>query len=161
MSDQILSEFVIPNEDIYIYADKKTVKKGKKSQISAPQESLTLPREMLEKVTLDDLSNEQVANLLFSDYIRMYVPYTRKRKKPIEDTTYASYYSNVKSPIGPYFIEKGIKLKDLTAEDIQKFYDDQLQRVKANSVIHYHAIIRLALTYARKKVTSVKIQSTR
>ena len=151
MSDQILSDFVIPNEDIYIYADKKADKKGKKTQVSAPQESLTLPREMLEKITLDDLSNEQVANLLFSDYIRMYVPYTRKRKKPIEDTTYASYYSNVKSPIGPYFAEKGIKLKDLTAEDIQKFYDDQLQRVKSNSVIHYHAIIRLSLTYARKK----------
>ena len=39
----------------------------------------------------------------------------------------------------------------MTAEDIQKFYDDQLQRVKSNSVIHYHAIIRLSLTYARKK----------
>ena len=160
MSDQILSDFVIPNEDIYIYADKKADKKGKKTQVSAPQESLTLPREMLEKVTLDDLSNEQVANLLFSDYIRMYVPYTRKRKKPIEDTTYASYYSNVKSPIEPYFAEKGIKLKDLTAEDIQKFYDDQLQRVKSNSVIHYHAI-KVVNNTQEKKATSAKIQSTR
>jgi len=151
MSDQILSEFVIPNEDIFIYSDKKPVKKGKNTQVSTPQEFLAVPKEVLEKVTLDDLSKEQISNLLFADYIRMYVPYTRKRKKPIEDTTYASYYSMVKSPIGPYFAEKGIKLKDLTADDIQQFYDVQLQRVKANSVIHYHAIIRLSLTYARRK----------
>ena len=36
------------------------------------------------------------------------------------------------------------------AEDIQDFYDVQLERVTANTVIHYHAIIRLALCYARK-----------
>lgn len=43
-----------------------------------------------------------------------------------------------------------IRLKDLTAQDIQTFYDEQLERVKANTVIHYHAIIKLALCYARK-----------
>lgn len=78
------------------------------------------------------------------------MPYTRKRKKPIEDTTYSGYEGNIKSPIGPYFKEQGIKLKDICARDIQDFYDIQLQRVTANTVIHYHAIIRLALTYARK-----------
>ena len=80
MSDQILSDFVIPYEDVYIYTDKKTSKRGKKTQVSMPQESLAVPKEVLKKVTLDDLSNEQVANLLFSDYMRMYVPYTRKEK---------------------------------------------------------------------------------
>ncbi len=38
----------------------------------------------------------------------------------------------------------------MTAKDIQDFYDKQLERVKANTVIRYHAIIRLSLCYARK-----------
>lgn len=86
--------------------------------------------------------------MLFADYMVKYLPIARKRG--IEDVTYASYAGNVKSPIGPYFREKKITLGKLTAKDIQEFYDVQLQRVKANTVIHYHAIIRLALCYARK-----------
>ncbi len=105
---------------------------------------------MSSNTTLDDLTKEQVANLLFSDYMKLYVPYTRKGKKQIEDTTYSSYVNNIKSPIGPYFFETGIRLKELTVRDIQDFYDVQLERVTANTVIHYHAIIRLALCYARK-----------
>ena len=96
------------------------------------------------------MTKEQIENLLFADYLKLYLPYTRKTKKPIEDTTYASYEGNIKIPVGPYFREQGIKLKDLDARDIQEFYDIQLQRVTANTVIHYHAIIRLALTFARK-----------
>ena len=72
------------------------------------------------------------------------------RKRGIEEITYAGYVRNVKNPIGPYFRKKKITLSDLTAKDIQDFYDVQLQRVKATTVIHYHAIIRLSLCYARK-----------
>ena len=78
------------------------------------------------------------------------MPLTLKRKKKIEETTYSGYCGNVKSPIGPYFREKGITLGELKAKDIQDFYDLQLERVKANTVIHYHAIIRLSLCHARK-----------
>ena len=94
-----------------------------------------IPVEMLSKLKLEDLSKEQVANLTFADYLEMYVPYTRKGKKQIEDTTYSSYVNNIKSPVGPYFRETGIALKDLTARDIQDFYDVQLERVTANTVI--------------------------
>ena len=41
-------------------------------------------------------------------------------------------------------------LRDLKATDIQAFYMEQLKRVKANSVIHYHANIHKALKYAVK-----------
>jgi len=80
-----------------------------------------------------------------------YLPLTRKRKKKIEDTTYSGYCNSVVSPIEPYFREKGITLGELEPEDIQDFYDVQLERVKPTTVIHYHAIIRLALCHARKK----------
>ena len=43
--------------------------------------------------------------------------------------------------IVPYFRKCNIKLVDLKATDLQDFYTKQLERVKANSVIHYHASI--------------------
>ena len=147
MSVQILMDFEIPDEDLYtatIVSTEVTVEQ----QVSI---SINLPEDMLDKITLEDLTKEQIENLLFADYLKLYLPYTRKRKKPIEDTTYAGYEGNIRNPIGPYFRKQGIKLKDLCARDIQDFYDIQFQRVTANTVIHYHAIIRLALCFARKK----------
>ena len=41
-------------------------------------------------------------------------------------------------------------MKQLRATDIQIFYMEQLKRVSANSVIHYHANIHKALKYAVK-----------
>ena len=58
--------------------------------------------------------------------MKMYLPLTKKRKRRIEDTTYAGYYEKVRYPIEPYFRKRKIRLKDLTAQDIQDFYDEQL-----------------------------------
>lgn len=145
MSRKILREFEIPREDLCYHE----VKEDAVIDISQPIEPQLLSA-VLEKITLSELSTEQVANLLFADYIKMYLPLTKKRKKRIQETTYLAYCENVKYPIEPYFRKKKIRLKDLTAQDIQDFYDVQLDRVKPNTVIHYHAIIRLALCYARK-----------
>ena len=133
IADQILAEFEIPEEDLYLTVEPK---KASKNCIS--------------DASLDELTQTQIANLLFADYIIKYLPLTRKRRRKIEDTTYASYSASVNSVVAPYFRKKKIKLKDLTAKDIQDFYDEQLERVKANTVIRYHAIIRLSLCYARK-----------
>lgn len=145
MSEQILMDFEIPDEDLFVatLVDDTSAEMKKTTSIEISEDAL-------DKINLTDLTKEQIENLLFADYLKLYLPYTRKRKKPIEDTTYASYEGNIKSPVGPYFREQGIKLKDLDARDIQEFYGIQLQRVTANTVIHYHAIIRLALTFARK-----------
>lgn len=145
MSEQILMDFEIPDEDLFVATLVDDTSAEMKKTIS-----IEISEDSLDKINLTDLTKEQIENLLFADYLKLYLPYTRKRKKPIEDTTYASYEGNIKSPVGPYFREQGIKLKDLDARDIQEFYDIQLQRVTANTVIHYHAIIRLALTFARK-----------
>ena len=144
-SRKILREFEIPREDL-CYHEVKEDSAIDESQPIEPQ----LLSALLEKVTLSELSSEQVANLLFADYIKMYLPLTKKRKRHIEETTYAGYCENVRYPIEPYFRKRKIRLKDLSAQDIQDFYDVQLERVKPNTVIHYHAIIRLALCYARK-----------
>ena len=144
-SRKILREFEIPREDLFYHEVKDDIAIDETKPIE-PQ----LLSVVLDKITLSELSAEQVSNLLFADYMKMYLPLTKKRKKRIQEITYAGYADNVKFPIEPYFRKKKIRLKDLTARDIQDFYDAQLERVKSNIVIHYHAIIRLALCYARK-----------
>ena len=60
-------------------------------------------------------------------------------KSSIQITTYASYQGMIQGVIEPYFRKEGIRLADLKAVDLQEFYTKQLERVTANSVIHYHA----------------------
>lgn len=86
-------------------------------------------------------------NILFADFMEYWLEVI---KSAVTVVTYSSYSTMVKGVIIPYFREKKIKLKDLTAKDIQKFYLDRLKHVKANSVIHYHANIHKALKYAVK-----------
>ena len=95
-------------------------------------------------VAQDDAPEEE---MLFTDFLQSWLPVA---KSTIKLTTYASYVTMVKSIISPYFAERGITLKGLTAADIQGFYTQQLERVNANTVIHYHAIIHRALKYAVK-----------
>lgn len=86
-------------------------------------------------------------NILFSDFMLQWLEIV---KPTIAITTYSSYSGMVKGVIVPYFKKKGIALSELKAIDIQAFYMDQLTRVSANSVIHYHANIHKALKYAVK-----------
>ena len=144
MAKEILENFEIPLEDLYL----EYLTEGK-AENALSNVGTVIPPELLEKVSLADLTKEQVSNMLFADYMVKYLPIVRMRQ--IEESTYSGYVGNVRNPIGPYFREKKITLSKLTAEDIQDFYSIQLQRVKGSTVIHYHTIIRLALCYARKK----------
>ena len=95
------------------------------------------------------LSNmPDVAELLFADFMEQWLDVI---KPAIKLTTYGGYCMNVKSVIGPHFRERGILLRELSAEDINDFYADQLERVKATSIHKYHANIGKALKYAVKK----------
>ncbi|MBQ1704745.1 MAG: tyrosine-type recombinase/integrase [Clostridia bacterium] len=86
-------------------------------------------------------------DMLFSDFMLRWLEIVRPT---IAVTTYSSYSNMVKGVVVPYFKQRGIMLRDLKATDIQAFYMEQLKRVKANSVIHYHANIHKALKYAVK-----------
>ena len=90
----------------------------------------------------------EVAELLFADFMEQWLEVI---KPSIKLTTYGGYCMNVRSAIAPYFRERNILLRGLTAEDINEFYEDQLERVKATSVHKYHANISKALKYAVKK----------
>ena len=97
------------------------------------------------KIPVQDAPTDD--DLLFSDFLARWLLVV---KDSIQITTYASYCQMANSIIIPYFKAKGITLRELRATDIQTFYTAQLERVCANSVIHYHAVIHKALKYAVK-----------
>ena len=85
--------------------------------------------------------------MLFADFL---VQWLEIAKSTVKLTTYSSYKGLSESQIIPYFRSLGVTLGDLKAVHIQSFYQKQLERVKPNTVIHYHAIIHRALKYAVK-----------
>jgi integrase len=93
------------------------------------------------------LENEKVSpeDMLFADFMEEWLAFVRTQ---IKLTTFGGYQMNVQKAIAPYFREKGIRLQELTAEDINKFYAEQLKRVKAMTVHKFHANISAALKYA-------------
>ena len=90
---------------------------------------------------------ELAADMLFADYLLQWLDIVKVRVKA---TTFGSYEQMVKSVIEPYFRKKSVTLQGLEARHIQQFYSEKLKTVKANSVIHYHAVIHQALKYALK-----------
>lgn len=92
-------------------------------------------------------AGELHSDMLFADYLIEWLEIVKVRVKP---ATFGSYESMVKQTIEPYFRKKGMTLRGLEARHIQQFYSEKLKVVKANSVIHYHAVIHQALKYAMK-----------
>lgn len=86
-------------------------------------------------------------DILFADFMLKWLEIVRPT---VALATYSSYSTTVKNIVAPYFRERSITLSQLKPTDIQSFYSDQLKRVTANSVIHYHANIHKALKYAVK-----------
>jgi integrase len=87
--------------------------------------------------------------MLFADYMNVWLAakYDEVQKGSLTLNTYAGYASNLKV-ICPYFRAKGITLINITYEDIEAFYDEQYERVSANTVKRYHICIHSALKYA-------------
>lgn len=85
--------------------------------------------------------------MLFSEYLESWLEII---KGSVAVSTYASYSAMATRIIAPYFKEKGVILKDITAKNIQDFYLHELKKVSASTVVHYHALIHKALKYAMK-----------
>ena len=87
------------------------------------------------------------SNMLFADYLLEWLEIARGR---LAVATYSSYAAMIKKPVGPYFRQRNLTLRELEARHLQMFYSEMLRKVKPNTVIHYHAIIHSALKYAVK-----------
>lgn len=92
-------------------------------------------------------NTSEMGKMLFADYMIYWLDVI---KPNVTLNTFSGYNINVKSIIAPYFRELGVTLAELQPKHIQKFYTEQLKRVKATSVDKYHANIRKALQYAVK-----------
>ena len=90
-----------------------------------------------------DLSSD----MLFADYLLEWLEIAKGR---LAVSTYSSYTAMINKPIGPYFRQRNLTLRELEARHLQMFYSEMLRKVKPNTVIHYHAIIHSALKYAVK-----------
>jgi len=84
----------------------------------------------------------------FADYMQSWLT---TAKASIQPTTMQSYRQMVNGRIETHFRPKGIKLGELQPLHIHEFYQGILAEGKtANTVIHYHAVIRRALNQAFK-----------
>ena len=90
-----------------------------------------------------DLSSD----MLFADYLLEWLEIAKGR---LAVATYSSYAAMIKKPVGPYFRQRNLTLRELEARHLQMFYSEMLRKVKPNTIIHYHAIIHSALKYAVK-----------
>ena len=90
-----------------------------------------------------DLSSD----MLFADYLFEWLEIAKGR---LAVATYSSYAAMIKKPVGPYFRQRNLTLRELEARHLQMFYSEMLRKVKPNTVIHYHAVIHQALKYAMK-----------
>ena len=90
-----------------------------------------------------DLSSD----MLFADYLLEWLEIAKGR---LAVATYSSYAAMINKPVGPYFRQRNLTLRELEARHLQMFYSEMLRKVKPNTVIHYHAIIHSALKYAVK-----------
>lgn len=71
-------------------------------------------------------------------------------KHNLEENTYDSYFTIV-TKISEYFLGKNITLENLKPIDIQEFYNSLYKKgLSTNTVLHYHANIRKALSMAVK-----------
>lgn len=159
---QLLQEnFVIPKDDEELKIYKKFIKHQLKfgfedanisrdEPIQSVEERFPIPARKKVK------TRNSKADMLFGDYMSYWL---ESHKHNVSLSTYASYESQISTRIKSYFNEQHIRLGELTSEDIQEFYNrcmdgtlgHDIEIISSNTVIHYHANIRLALEYARKK----------
>ena len=115
--------------------------KGNKRKAEA--ELAKLRAEFKPPKEVGDLSSD----MLFADYLLEWLEIAKGR---LAVATYSSYAAMIKRPVGPYFRQRNLTLRELEARHLQMFYSEMLRKVKPNTVIHYHAIIHSALKYAVK-----------
>ena len=115
----------------------------KGSKRKAEAELARLRAEFEPPKEVGDLSSD----MLFTDYLLEWLEIAKGR---LAVATYSSYAAMIKKPVGPYFRQRNLTLRELEARHLQMFYSEMLRKVKPNTVIHYHAIIHSALKYAVK-----------
>lgn len=124
---------------------------GKKNEKAAQDMLLEVRYSYKEPIicTESKIAGRVTGNMLFADYMLHWLSII---KNSVEEVTYAGYETNVKNRIAPYFRQLGVSLSELSALDIETFYEycfNEL-KIKGSIVRHFHANIHKALKYAVK-----------
>ena len=94
------------------------------------------------------LSKAKASSPLFADFLWDWLKTTAPT---IERTTYHSYESIISARLDPFFRERNLRLCDVEPRHIRELHESIFKDgCNANTVIHYHAVVRKALQYAVK-----------
>lgn len=93
------------------------------------------------------MTKTETKDKLFESYMKDWL---ESHKNNLEENTYDSYFTIV-IKISEYFSGKNITLESLKPINIQEFYNSLYKKgLSTNTVLHYHANIRKALSMAVK-----------
>ena len=120
--------------------------KGNSKRVDEMMRKIRREHEILVNRTEQDKPSPD--EMFFADFMEEWLEAIRA---DVKLTTFGGYQLNVQRTIVPYFRDKGILLQELTADDINAFYSEQLKRVKAMTIHKFHANISKALKYAVEK----------
>ena len=62
------------------------------------------------------------SDILFADYIRLWLKIAQRR---VDDVTYQGYKQTANAQVLPYFEASGVKLRDITVEVLQAYFDEK------------------------------------
>ena len=105
----------------------------------------TILNEALQARELVDAATQGVlfADFIEHDWLEAVRRGDRKAvKKKIALTTFGGYQLNVQASIAPYFRDKGILLTELTADNINDFYDFHYERAQVSQLCKKYGIIK-------------------
>ena len=94
------------------------------------------------------LRNGKRESPLFADFLKDWLKITAPT---IERSTYQGYESMIGARLEPFFRERKLRLYDVEPKHIRELHQSIFKDgCNANTVIHYHAVVRKALQYAVK-----------
>ena len=121
----------------------KWISTGKKKKPDAQKVLTEILSKMDKKTYIDPVK------ILFSDFMLDWLD--NIIKSHIEQTTWEGYTTNIRVHIEPYFKAKRLKLSEITAMDLQQYFNQKLNEgLSACYIKKHHANIKKALDYAAK-----------
>lgn len=103
---------------------------------------------------LEETKDLVSSDMLFVDWLEewMKIKESAVRQNKLRLNTFESYRLYIDKHIAPFFRQKGLTVKGITAKDIQAYYDAKsAEGQSANSIIHHNVVINGALKEARRK----------
>lgn len=106
-------------------------------------------QEIRRLTNLLEKSEQPLEDILFCDFLKEWLETRRIHLSP---NTYVTYLGELNNHLYPYFLDTGVSLLNVTAIDIEEYYNEELANgLSPNTVIRLHAFIHSAFVYATKK----------